>query len=76
MSEDKAKERWKLLRSFLLSSNSSSDSILEKVSKRNHQEFNLFAKQKLLLINSDDYLEENEEWFAYDLFDHTVLNVL
>lgn len=77
--QNKAKGRWKLLQSFILSSNSSSsDEILGKVSKRNHQEFNLFTKQKLS-INNDKTIffeERNEEWFAYDLFDNIVLNVL
>nr|CAG8494768.1 4709_t:CDS:2 [Entrophospora candida] len=76
--QDKAKERWKLLQSFILSSNSSSDEILGKVSKRNHQEFNLFTKQKLSINHDKTFFfeEGNEEWFAYDLFDNIVLNVL
>ncbi|CAH1757960.1 59_t:CDS:2 [Entrophospora sp. SA101] len=75
--QDKAKERWKLLQSFILSSNSSSDEILGKVSKRNHQEFNLFTKQKLSINHDKTFFfeEGNEEWFAYDLFDNIVLNV-
>ncbi|RIA95912.1 hypothetical protein C1645_816053 [Glomus cerebriforme] len=45
-------------------SDNSDINILSQISKRKHQGFNLFSRQK-----------REEEWFIYDLYDHVTLNV-
>jgi len=70
-----AQSRWKLLQSVILSSSNTHNknnktNLIQ--SKRKHQGFNLFPRQKRDLTNNDSQLEE---WFTYDLYDNLTLNV-
>jgi hypothetical protein len=72
-----AQSRWKILQSVILSSSDTQNknnkpNLIQSKSKRKHQGFNLFSRQKRDVINNNLQLEE---WFAYDLYDHVTLNV-
>lgn len=80
-----AKARWKLLSSIFISNNNNSNNTFDdkislsslqltkfQISKRSHQGFNLFPKQKK--IDKDDS-QGIEEWFTYDLNDDVYLDI-